>query len=263
MSMNGQIFRNSEETRKAIFNNIQHISKNASSMVDNKFQNEIDIIVEKLSKTFHILNIIVNYTDQKKVSDIKFDSNILLWQGANALVGSLQLIRQGYLIEPNILNRYVVESLTLAIDLFTNPNHYQKFKDGKLSGEKCITSAKKVIRVIGQIYGILSQMTHPQSSILGTYFVRNRNTMLIGGGVLKETLHRVGLNLGILGFVTHVFLGGVELIFYDFVPCHRFWVKQGGNLYKWQPNDREKKFGEMTQKMIHEALLELKESKND
>lgn len=261
--MNGQIFRDSEEIKKAIFNNIHHISKNASSMVDNKFQNEIDIIIGKLSETFHILNIIVNYTDQKKVSDIKFDSNILLWQGANTLVGSLQLIRQGYLIEPNILNRHVVENLTLAIDLFTNSNHYQKFKNGKLSGEKCITSAKKVIGVIGPIYGILSQMTHPQSPILGTYFVRNGNTMLIGGGVLKQTLYRVGLNLGILGFITHVFLGGVELIFYDFVPRHSFWVKQDENLYKWQPDDKEKRFGEMTQKMIQEALLKLKENKND
>lgn len=253
-------FNNANEIKEAILDNIHIISKNASDLVDEKFGNEITSMVKKLSESFYILDIIVNKTDQRKVNEIKFTSKILFWQGLNTLTASLQLTRQGYFTEPNILLRHSIENIALIADLFLNPNNYSKFINQQLSGEKCIGRAKKLIPVLGGIYGQLSQIAHPKSPYLATY-VTKHDTMLIGGGITNDNLYRVKLNLGFLGFITHIYLEQVELIFYDFISNHTFWIKEKDGSYVKHLSESEKKYGEDAQKMISEALQELENNK--
>lgn len=256
--MTGLIFNTKEEVKDAITNNIRNVSMNATRRVDKEFEKEIDGIIEKLSEVYLILNFITNYTD-KEVNDIKFDSKMILWQGANSMLGALQLIRMGYFVEPNFLERHAIENLAIALVLFRDYRKYNQFKTGKLSGEKCIGEAKQVISHIGKIYGTLSEITHPSSKWLGTYVVEKRKTLLIGGGIVDEHIYRTKLNLATLGFLSSVYFSGVELVFYDFIKNPKFWKRKNGNSFEWIPSEEEKKYGKKTADAMKEVLQELKD----
>lgn len=257
--MIGLVFNNRNEVETAILDNIKNVSINSAKKVDAEFQKEINGIVDKLSYVYWVLNFITNYTD-KEINDIKFDSKMILWQGANSMLGALHLIRMGYFVEPNFLERHAIESLSIALVLFRDHRRYKDFKAGKLSGEKCIGEAKKVISQIGSIYGVLSDITHPSSKWLGTYVVEERRTLLIGGGVVNEHLYRIKLNLAILGFLSSVYLSGIELVYYDFIEDHKFWRKKEPNAFEWAPSDEEKRYGKETSNAMAEVIKEFNTS---
>lgn len=254
--MNGLIVNNKDEVKMVILDNIKNVSLNAAKRLDAEFGSEIDQIVNRLSEIYWILNIVINYKDEE-VQDIKFDSKMTLWQGANSLMGALQLIRLGYFLEPNFLLRHAVENLAIALVLFKDYRRYKDFKSGKLSGEKCIGEAKQVIAQIGQIYGALSDMTHPSSKWLGTYVVEKRKTMLVGGGIVDEHMNRVKMDLFILGFLVVVYLSGVELVFYDSVDEHKFWKRKDRNAFEWSPSENEKKYAKEREEFMRDALRDL------
>lgn len=244
-----------EETRSLINDTVFNISLNAQAKVDTDCKDHIENSIYLISKSFTIFNKIVNHTDQTKVSDMDFDSQGLLWQGGNSLIGSLQLIRQGYTHEPQFLMRYAVENLAMALSFNTNygQDFYTRFTQSNLSGEKCIREAKKLVKQIGSIYGLLSDVTHPSKKTLGYHYMVERETLLIGGGVTDRTLPRVKLNLAILQFLSTIYWSSSELIFYDYLDSYVFWRKKD-DLMTWAPNEEEKIAYSKSLDLFKEAL---------
>lgn len=251
--MIGLIFDNKDEVEKAILENVKNVSLNASKRVDREFQLEFKGVLKKFADIYWILNFITNYSD-KEINDIKFDSKMLLWQGANSMLGAIHLIRMGYFVEPNFLERHAIENLSITLALFRNYRRYNDFKSGKLSGEKCIGEAKKVIAQIGSIYGVLCDITHPSKKWLGTYVADERKTLLIGGGIVDEHLYRVKLNFAILGFLSSVYLSGVELVYFDYIEDPKFWKRQDSDKFQWNPSEEEKRYGAETAKAMSEVI---------
>lgn len=246
-----------EKMKKIIGDVVFNISKNAQDKNDIDLQKEIQNAVYILSKIFTNLNKIVNHTDQSKVDDRDFNSQMILWQSCNALIGSLQLIRQGYTLEPQVLMRNSVENLAMVLSFYgeNGDSFYKKFNNMSLSGEKCITSAGKLNKEIGAIYGLLSQVAHPSKKTLGYYYMEDRGTLLIGGGVTRKTQHRVKMNLAILNFILSVHWSSCELIFSDYIDDLVFWKKEGEKM-RWCPQGPEEKFYKSSITMFQEALAE-------
>lgn len=251
------------EIKEIVNDFLYSYSNNCSKMIDDELAETINLISDKFSSCYYDLNIIVNHIDQKEVSEAEFDAKILLWQGLNSLISSLQLIRQGFFTEPNILNRHAIENLALAISIKNNFEHHDKFRNGKLTGEKCITFAKKIIPEIGTIYGILSNFSHPGNDNLGNYYHEDENikTYIIGGGITKKYLYRTKFNLAPLGIITQVYLAGIEYIYQRHLLVLNLWTKQGKYL-KWSPNNLEKKYSEILQKILTEGLSEMTNKNN-
>ena len=132
-------------------------------------------------------------------------------------------------------------------------NFYNKFTKLNLTGEKCIPEAKKLVKQIGTIYGLLSSIAHPSKKILGYYYMENRGTLLIGGGVTDKTQHRVKFNLAILNYLLVIHWSSAELIFNDLLESYVFWEKDGNNM-KWSPDLEHKKIYLKSIKMFEEAL---------
>lgn len=243
---------------KLITETIFKISLNAQAKVDKDFNNDIAIFIYIISKSFVILNQIVNYTDQGKVPDKDFQSQMLLWQGLNTLIGSLQLIRQGYTLEPQFLLRSAVEDLALALSFYADADNlfYKKFIKDKLSGQEAIGAGKKLVKQLGGIYGLLSQVTHPSKKTLGSHYLEGRGTLLIGGGVVDSTTNRVRFNLAILNWIATIYWSSTELIFSDYLNQYTFWTKKG-SVMKWTPNKEEKAIYTRSIKLFEEALASL------
>lgn len=217
------ILDNVVQIEKIISNTSTNVANESSDEVLNKFGERINSSINKLANIYFILNSLINTATTKELSEIEFDSQMLLWQGTNSFIATLQLIKQGYFLEPQIILRSVIENLALTLDLKSNPLKYSLFERGKLSGEKSITEAKKIIPQIGMIYGLLSEVAHPSKRFMGHYVYLERKTMLIGGGVVEEYLHRVKLNLSVLDYLLMVYWSAVELIFLRYIKNPNFW----------------------------------------
>lgn len=231
------------EMSKIVGDTLFNISTNTESRIDREFRNDIDNFIDISSRVYAILNKIVNFTDQEMVPDKHFDSQMLIWQGLNTLMSALQLSRQGYTLEPQYLIRPAVENLALALSFFTEGTYYEKFNKLQHSGEKAITPAKKLVKQIGGIYGILSQVTHPSKRTLGYFYMEGEGdklgSLMIAGGVTDKTMNRVKLNLAILNFITTIYWSSTELLFFEYLEDHTFWIKSDDNL-RWSPNTEEK-----------------------
>lgn len=216
-----------DDTFKNIANQIvsviHQLSRNAEEAIDEKYKVQRAHSTFLLSKIFTLLNVIVNHTDQNQVNDESFESQILLWQACNTMMASLQLIRQGYPLEPQFLMRTALESSALAIGFHINEKAYQQYLNGKLDGKGSIKFAKKIIPELGEIWGNLSAVTHPSKKTTGNNYSPEGETLIIGGGYNESLSHRTLFNFALLNYMLLNIWKGAEYVFYDFDPKHFFW----------------------------------------
>lgn len=245
-----------ESMQKLIGETIFKISFNAQVKIDQDCKESIENFIFLASKHFAILDLIVNKTNQKLVTDRDFDSQMLLWQAGNSLIGSMQLIRQGYFLEPQFLIRYAIENLAMVLSFYSGDKFYKRFQQNNLTGEKCISEAKKLVSQIGQIYGSLSEITHPSKKTLGYIYLEGRDTLLIGGGVVDSTLYRVKFNLAILNFVATIFWSSTELIFNRFLNELAFWQRKETRLI-WKPGKEYESVYGHSLDLFREALSQI------
>lgn len=234
--MTGIVLENVDQIEKIILNTSTTVSDESSREVITRFDKHIKSSIRKLANIYFLLNDLINTEKSDKLSEIEFDSQMLLWQGANSFIGALQLIKQGYFLEPQIICRNIIESLALTLNLKNNPSKYSLFGQGKLSGKESITEAKKIVPQIGMIYGLLSEVAHPSKKFLGHYVYLERKTMLIGGGVVEEYVHRVKFNLSILDYLLLVYWSSIELIFFRYIRDLKFWEFVSPNELKFSPD---------------------------
>lgn len=242
---------------------LHQTSKNAAELMDEECGEEIKLITEQLAYTFFSLNILVNHTDQDKINNIQFESKMLFWQGANSLVASLQLIRQGYFAETHAVFRHAVEGLAMAAELYLHPEKHGLFVSGKLHGQSCIGSAKELVPIFGEMYGALSEVAHPGHKMLGSYVYSDdkSTTLLIGGHVKPGAMYRHRMNLNLCAFISQVYFSVIDLIFYEFIPEHHFW-QRNKNGYIWSPNVHQQEFGLAIQKSMFECLQSINNTSN-
>lgn len=226
-------FKNIAET---VTNVIKIYSLNAEKEIDEKFKLQLANSIYILTHIYVLLNSIVQRHNQDEVTDEMFDSQIILWQACNTMIGAIQLTRQGYPLEPQFLMRVAIESCALVVSFHLDANSYVKYKKEELSGKDCISLAKKVIPEIGQIYGLLSSVTHPARKTTGNNYNNNSNSVIIGGGYTKELSHRAQFNFALLNHMLLTIWKGAEFVCYEFEESPVFWHKSDDG-YILKPHD--------------------------
>ena len=218
-----------KEIATTVTNVIKNFSLNSQNEVDKKFRLQLSSSIYLLAHIYTLLNLIVNNPDQDRITDETFDSQVIIWQSCNTMLAALQLIRQGYPLEPQFLARSAIESMCLAMSFHLDKIAYSKYQKGKLYGNECIGVAKSVVKEIGQIYGLLSVVTHPSNKTTGNNYNPNSSSLIIGGGYTEELSHRTLFNLSLLNYLLLTIWKGSEFIFYEFEDNPKFWNKKGDN----------------------------------
>lgn len=222
-----------KEIATTITNVIKIYSLNAEKEVDEKFKLQLAHSIYILTHIYVLLKSIADHPKQDEITDELFDSQILVWQACNSMLGAIQLIRQGYPLEPQFLMRVAIESFSLAVSFHLDEKLYGRYKNEKLCGKDCISIAKKAIKEIGQIYGLLSSVTHPSRKTTGNNYNSRSGSLIIGGGYTEHLSHRVLFNFSLLNYLLLNLWKGSELIFFDFESEHKFWVaKENGYVLK-------------------------------
>lgn len=229
-----------KEVATTVTNVIKTYSLNAEKEVDEKFKLQLAHSIYLLTHIYVLLKSVADHPKQDGVTDELFDSQILVWQACNSMLAATQLIRQGYPLEPQFLMRVAIESFSLAMSFHLDEKLYTQYKNEKLSGKDCIGIAKKALKEIGQIYGLLSAVTHPSRKTTGNNYNSRSSSIIIGGGYTEHLSHRVLFNFSLLNYLLLTLWKGSELIFFAFENDPKFWIeKEDGYTLKLDDSIRQ------------------------
>lgn len=226
-----------KEIATTVTNVIKTYSLTAEKQVDEKFKLQLAHSIFLLTHIYVLLKSVADHPNRDEVTDEVFESHMLIWQACNSMMAATQLIRQGYPLEPQFLMRVSIESLALAMSFHLDEKYYLKYKNEKLSGKDCITTAKKALSEIGQIYGLLSAVTHPSRETTGNNVNTQTDSLIIGGGYTEHLSHRVLFNFSLLNYLLLTIWKGSELIFYPFENSPKFWKEKEDGTYSLHLDD--------------------------
>ncbi len=154
----------------------------------------------------------------------------LLSNALNTVAASTSLLRTGYTLQPGILIRSCLEAVSVALHLIQNDNDLDRYKANTLESTRTIASAKRVLPPFGRIYHFYSTefvhigKLHKSITKISPY--KEKDEILIS-------------NLGFIRFAIWLVYVSLELIFFDSIAAHRFWVQEGPG-YRFAPSDEEK-----------------------
>jgi len=85
----------------------------------------------------------------------------LLMNALSTLVAAIDLMRDGFILQPGVLIRNLLEILTAILCVVVDKEHWKAFQADKLRPEAELSTANRVLPIFGKIYGFFSgQFAH-------------------------------------------------------------------------------------------------------
>lgn len=221
-------------TKDMLINQIKRDSKKIERSFDKICEKDIEKISELFSQAqFLIVNAFRVSVDEK--DDKKFTCSKLLLNASNSLVASVELLRKGFVLQPGMIIRNVIETICTVCYIILEDDGHEKFNSGKLDSTITVRYGKKVIEPIGRMNGLLSnQFVH-----IG--HLHNDMNPLIE---YKERTEQLIINIGFIKSATWLIYVASELVFYDVLDEHIYWNKISKYGYEYNPSHDAKKLME-------------------
>jgi hypothetical protein len=223
-------------TKSTVLRQLKTTSNEIAQKFDEIHHSDLDVIAQELAISYDtILNAIND--QENKLSDNDFQSALLYWSALNSILSAIDLLRRGYLKEPQMLVRNSLEVFAVAYDFHANPERYDSFiaNPKKFESTRSISEIKKVHSIIGQWYGMLSKsFTH----VSHLHILPHKNTEgLCVGGILEvhdQSMVKIEImaTLGTLDVLSSV----LELTFVSRIATPRYWKQTEPGAYKYVPN---------------------------
>ena len=132
---------------------------------DVAFAKDIQDISTELAVASGLIEIGVENTAQAGDADALRRLGAALGNAVNSVAGALELVRCGYTLQPGMLLRSVVECVAVVLDVVVNEESITRFRARSYSPTGAASRAKKVLGLVGHLYGVLSNYhTHVTES---------------------------------------------------------------------------------------------------
>ncbi len=182
----------------------------------------------------------------KHASDpLRMNLGMLLMNACNSFLAAVHLLREGFLLQPGILIRSLLEQVSTAIHLMFTPSDLKRLESGEFDSTRTIASAKRAIPMFGQMYGQFSKsFTHISQLHVGLQPVtefKERNPAVLG-------------NLSNLGLAVFVLSIAAELVFFDSTESPMFWRRLGAGQYSLELSPEATAFLEGMQRRTGEQI---------
>lgn len=167
----------------------------------------------------------------------------LVGNANQTIMAALELTRLGYRLQPCILLRNAVETISMALYLFQNPGEHGKYLAGKVKSQSTIGEASKVVPNLGQLWGMLSEQFAHVSPLY-------RNIHL---PVKYESSDDQAAKSNLMSIYTafSVLEMAAELIFYDNIREHHYWKRIAPNQYELDvSSEMEERLKEITERLL-------------
>ena len=157
----------------------------------------------------------------------------LLMNALNSFTAAVHVLRGGFVLQPPILLRSLLERLAVIIHLMMKPNDLADLNSGKLLSTKAVATASKAISGFGRLYGEFTNEFAHSSSI---------DLCLQPLSEYKALSEPLKVNLAYLRGSLWLFYVTVELTFHDVVPETRYWKRKGHGTLCYNPSTEEQEW---------------------
>ena len=158
----------------------------------------------------------------------------ILINATHTFIAAVELTRRGFRLQPGILIRSILESVSTVCHLVINQHHVEKLKAGQLRSTRTIASAKKVFPPLGRFYGLLSESFTHISHL--HYSVSDENSIKeyrAGEDALEFNCNALRFSIWSINVVS-------ELAFFDSLSRHNYFRKIAENAFLYEPSDAER-----------------------
>ncbi|MBU0620928.1 MAG: hypothetical protein KJ795_03675 [Gammaproteobacteria bacterium] len=154
----------------------------------------------------------------------------LLLNSSNSFGVAVAVLRMGYVLQPGIVIRSMLEAVSTSLHLLQKPGDLQSYQNHTLQSPKTMAAAKKALPPFGQLYGYFSDnfahigQLHKSVTPVREYTERHA---------------ALDVNLGFLRIAAWLLYVSAELAFNDLLDQPRYWqpVESG---YKYDPSNAER-----------------------
>jgi len=156
----------------------------------------------------------------------------LLQNALQTLISAIDILRDGFILQPGVLIRNLVETLIAVVCIFVDKDDWIAFRHDRLRPESRLAAANRMFPLFAELYGVLS-----------ANFVHIRRTYSHLHPIMEyESRDYIPLATNINIFRISLWLICVitELVFFD-VSEKLYWVSLGSGKYKYEINERGEK----------------------
>lgn len=214
--------------------------KRDSTKIALSFDKLCDHHLQEISRLISITLMVISRGFAKASQDndeLKLACLEMLTNATNSFTAAATLLRNGYRLQPGILIRSIIETISTVLHLFINRDDLKGFREGRLQSSKTIAAAKKVLPPFGQLYGFFSK----EFAHIGT--LHQNLQPLTSYDVFDDALK---VNISFLRLTSWMLYVTTELICYEVVGTPRYWQDLGeneqGHMYAYNPSDHEREW---------------------
>ena len=218
-----------------LFNQIRRDCPRIADAFDNMCTQDLEALNQEVCRFTATLAAVVTRLPQGSFKrELCATCLALLTNATQTFVAATELTRRGFRLQPGILLRNVLESVSTVCHIVMNERDLKKLKTGKLSSTRTIASAKKVFPPFGHFYGLLSDsFTH----------IGHLHFSVDSGNSIKE--YEVGeealeFNLNALRFAIWSINVAAELAFFDSLSSHRYFRRISESAFAYDPSPEER-----------------------
>lgn len=154
----------------------------------------------------------------------------LLMNASNSFGAATALLRMGYVLQPGIVIRSMLESVSTVLHLLQRPSDLAAYENGTLQSPKTLAAAKKAIPPFGQLYGYFSDnFAH----------IGQLHKSITPVSEFKERHSALEVNLTIFRIATWLLYVTTELLFNELLDEPRYW-HPAPNGYTFNPSEDER-----------------------
>lgn len=204
-------------------------------------------MAEELGWLFSSINRVLYAENISSMPDPEFHSGLLAWNAANSLCAAVELSLKGFPFEPIVLLRNIIETTAVIIHISREPKIFKLIIERKHDGRESIKPAKKIIKVLGGMYGSLCEFSHVNliSAMPSSRFNSDGKTerLIVGAELQAPIRMHLGLSaVMIMPLVASILRNAVEFVFHRHIKDFHFLKREGDYLkHSWSPDEIEKR----------------------
>lgn len=154
----------------------------------------------------------------------------LLMNAANSFAAAVALLRMGYVLQPGIVIRSMLEAISTVLHLLQRPGDLTAYQNHTLQSPKTIAAAKKALPPFGQLYGYFSDnFSH----------IGHLHKSLTPISEFNEKHAALEVNLTFFRLALWLLYVTTELLFNELIENPRYW-QQVQNGYAYDPSAEER-----------------------
>ncbi len=219
-------------SKDMLLKRIKKDSPKVSRSFDRICHNEI----HEISDLFSRISFLASngyYIAEKVKDDMRITSSQLIINALSTIQAALETLRLGYILQPGILLRSVIETISTVAYFIIVPEGFSIYSDGKLDANKTIKYGKQVVPDLGSFHGILSNhYVH----------INEIHTQLSGLTEFNEMTDDLKINLGLIKATIWSLFVATEFAFCSYFSGINYWRIISENEIMYQESEDAKKW---------------------